>query len=38
VLRVNPVRRSLEELFLEITTPVSGHETAMASGSHGEPV
>jgi ABC-2 type transport system ATP-binding protein len=38
VLRVNPVRRSLEELFLEITTPVSGHETAITSGSPGESV
>jgi len=34
VLRVNPVRRSLEELFLELTTPASVHETAITSASH----
>jgi ABC-2 type transport system ATP-binding protein len=39
VLRVNPVRRSLEELFLEITTtPVSGHQTAIKSGIHGKSI
>jgi ABC-2 type transport system ATP-binding protein len=38
VLRVNPVRRSLEELFLELTTPASAHEIAITSASNGKPV
>jgi ABC-2 type transport system ATP-binding protein len=38
VLRVNPVRRSLEELFLELTSPPSAHEIAITSASQGKSV